>query len=264
VTETRRRKGIPLYYQVMQSLKEDMLSGRLSPEERLPSEADLTEIFQVSRVVVRQALDILENEGLIIRIRGKGTFVARNESDDEAPVLSGYIEDFLRVGGALKVHVLEFKLAKATPEVAGVFKVAEGSDIFHSKRLRLVGNRPFSIVENFLPYHIGRHLPVALLEREPLMTLIETELGVSVEWASQIFSAVSAGQDLAALLEVDPIAPILKMTLTAFTDADEVVNYAHVYYRPDRYNHHGYLRRRRVSDHLTWTAVEGIQGPAES
>jgi len=99
---------------------------------------------------------------------------------------------------------------------------------------------------------------MALLEDEPLMTLIEKHVGVSIEWASQVFQAVSADADLAALLDVDVMAPILKMTLTAYTAESEAVNFANVYYRSDRYNHHGYLRRRRTSDHLTWTAVERI------
>jgi GntR family transcriptional regulator len=203
-------------------------------------------------------LDILEDEGLIVRVRGRGTFVAKDATADEAPVLSGYIEDFLRVGVALRVRVLEFELVKASPDLAAVFKIPEGSDLFHVKRLRLVEERPFSVVENYLPYHVGRLLPMALLEDEPLMTLLERHVGISIEWASQVFSAVSADTELASLLDIDVMAPVLKMTLTAFTAESEAVNYANVYYRPDRYNHHGYLRRRRTSDHLTWTAVERI------
>ncbi len=256
-----RNKGIPLYYQVMRSLKEDILSGRCVPDERLPSEADLMEIFSVSRVVVRQALKILEDEGLIVRVRGKGTFVSKRTAADEVPVLSGYIEDFLRVGGALKVKVLEFGLVKASPYLASVFKVAEASDLFHVKRLRSVESWPFSVVENYLPYEVGRMLPMALLEDEPLMTLVEKHVGISIEWASQVFQAVSADAQLASLLGVDVMAPVLKMTLTAFTEDSEAVNYANVYYRSDRYNHHGYLRRRRTSGHLTWTAVERIHAP---
>ncbi|HLA81205.1 MAG TPA: GntR family transcriptional regulator, partial [Thermoleophilia bacterium] len=87
-----RSKGIPLYYQVMRSLKEDILSGRFGSEDKLPSEAELTQVFKVSRVVVRQALKILEGEGLIVRIKGKGTFVAKDAVADESPILSGYIE----------------------------------------------------------------------------------------------------------------------------------------------------------------------------
>jgi GntR family transcriptional regulator len=222
----------------MRSLKEDILSGRFAPEGRLPSEAELTEIFDVSRVVVRQALQILEDESLITRVKGKGTFVAKDAAADESPVLSGYIEDFLRVGVALEVD--------------------EASDLFHVKRLRLVEGRPFSVVENYLPYKVGICLPMVLMESEPLMTLVEKYAGISIEWASQVFQAVSADADLAALLDIDLMTPVLKMTLTAFTADSDVVNFADVYYRSDRYNHHGYLRRRRTSDHLTWTAVERI------
>jgi DNA-binding GntR family transcriptional regulator len=99
---------------------------------------------------------------------------------------------------------------------------------------------------------------MVLMESEPLMTLVEKYAGISIEWASQVFQAVSADADLAALLDIDLMTPVLKMTLTAFTADSDVVNFADVYYRSDRYNHHGYLRRRRTSDHLTWTAVERI------
>ena len=78
MTRWASSRGIPLYYRVMRSLKEDILAGRFSPEERLPSELELTEIFKVSRVVVRQALQILEDEGLIVRLKGNGTFVAKD------------------------------------------------------------------------------------------------------------------------------------------------------------------------------------------
>jgi GntR family transcriptional regulator len=99
-------------------------------------------------VVVRQALQILEDESLITRVKGKGTFVAKDAAADESPVLSGYIEDFLRVGVALEVKVLQFGMIKATPDLASVLKVDEASDLFHVKRLRLV--------EGHMPAH-GAH-----------------------------------------------------------------------------------------------------------
>ena len=138
-----RSKGIPLYYQVMRSLKEDILAGRFSPEERLPSEVELTEIFKVSRVVVRQSLQILEDEGLIVRLKGKGTFVPKDATAEEVPVLSGYIEDFLRVGLQIKAKVLQFSIVKATPDLASTFHASEGTELFYIKRLRMVEGRPF-------------------------------------------------------------------------------------------------------------------------
>jgi len=65
-----RRSGIPLYYQVMRDLKEQITAGKLGPGQQLPSEAELTQRFGVSRVVVRQALQILDDQDLIVRVKG--------------------------------------------------------------------------------------------------------------------------------------------------------------------------------------------------
>ncbi len=258
MTRWASSRGIPLYYRVMRSLKEDILAGRFSPEERLPSELELTEIFKVSRVVVRQALQILEDEGLIVRLKGNGTFVAKDATAAEVPVLSGYIEDFLRVGLSTKAKVLQFGIAKATPDLATLFHVEEGTKLFYVKRLRLVEGRPFSVIANYLPYDVGIRVPLVRVQDEPLMSLIEEYAGIPVDWASQVFQAISADVELAGLLDIDPMAPILKMNLIAYTAKGQVVNNASVFYRSDRYNHLGYLRRRRTSDTAGWTPVEWI------
>ena len=254
-----RGTGIPLYYQVMRSLKEDIVGGRFPPSEHLPSEMELTEIFEVSRVVVRQALQILEDEGLIVRLKGKGTFVAKGATAQEVPILSGYIEDFLHAGLATKAKVLEFGIVKATADLAMLFHQGEGSDLFYVKRLRLVEGRPFSVIENYLPYDVGLRIPLGAMEDEPLMSLIEEYTGIPIDWASQVFQATSADTELAGLLDIDPLAPVLKMNLTAYTAKGQVVNSASVFYRSDRFNHLGYLRRRRTGGSPDWTPSEEIR-----
>ncbi len=254
-----RKQGIPLYYQVMRVLKDQILAGKLAPGEQLPSEAELTESFRVSRVVVRQALQMLEDEGLIYRVKGKGTFVSADLDKDKTPCLSGYLEDLIRIGLAMEVRVLEFGLRKASAELASLFQVAEGSDVFFIKRLRLVEGRPFSVVHNHVPYDIGKQIPLEALEEEPLMQLIETRAGVAIDWASEVFQAVSAGEEVAKLLEVDLVAPVLKMILTAYSPDGRVVNLAHVFYRSDRYNYRGRLKRRRTEEYIGWVPVEVSQ-----
>ena len=83
---------------MMRDLKEQILSGKLAPGDRMPSEAELTRRFGVSRVVIRQALGILEEEGLVIRVKGKGTFVSDAVVEDAAPRISGSLEDLIHIG----------------------------------------------------------------------------------------------------------------------------------------------------------------------
>jgi GntR family transcriptional regulator len=251
-----RKRGIPLYYQVMRTLKGQILEGELKPGERLPSEADLTLSFRVSRVVVRQALKMLEDEGLIVRVKGRGTFVSPDAGTDKVPCLSGYLEDLIRIGLNMEATVLEFGLRKAGQELAELFEIPSGSDVFFVKRLRMVDHQPFSVIHNFVPYDIGSQIPLRALEDEPLMQLIESRAGVEIDWASEVFQAISADEELSRLLEVDLVAPVLKMTLTAYSDEGRAVNLAHVFYRSDRYNYRGHLKRRRTEEFVGWIPMD--------
>jgi GntR family transcriptional regulator len=226
----------------------------LGPGDRLPSEAEQTRRFGVSRVVIRQALRILEEQELIVRVKGKGTFVSDAVAEDAAPRISGSLEDLIHIGADTTIRVVEFRLVKATADLAEVFAVEEGDDLFHVQRIRLVGGRPLATLVNHLPFSIGASIPLSDLTKEPLIVLIEKRAGVHVEWASQVFQAVAADEEMAQLLEVDLLTPLLKLTLTAYSTDGKVVDLAHVFYRSDRYYHHGYLTRNRKDGPPFWSA----------
>jgi GntR family transcriptional regulator len=76
-----RRSSVPLYYQLQEILHQQIASGRFRVGDALPSEGELCRLFDVSRIVVRQALEVLEDDGEIVRMQGKGTFVAEPKLD---------------------------------------------------------------------------------------------------------------------------------------------------------------------------------------
>jgi GntR family transcriptional regulator len=240
-----RRGGIPLYYQIMRDLKEQIVSGKLAPGDQMPSEAEHTRRFGVSRVVIRQALGMLQEEGLVVRVKGKGTFVSDAVAEDATPRVSGSLEDLIHIGSDTRIEVVEFRLVKATPDLAEVFSIKDGADLFHVQRLRLVDSRPLAVMVNHLPYDIGATIPLSDLTREPLIVLIEKRAGVRIEWASEVFQAVAADEEMARLLGVDILTPLLKLTLTVYSTDGSVADLAHVFYRSDRYFHHGFLTRNR-------------------
>lgn len=252
-----RRNGIPLYYQIMRDLKEQIIAGKLAPGGQLPSEAELTKRFAVSRVVVRQALQILDDQGLIRRVKGKGSFVSEEIADDATPHISGSLEDLIHIGPDTRIRVVEYRLVKPTPDLAELFAVDADSDIFYVQRVRLVGDRPLAVLSNYVPYEVGACLSLSELEREPLILLIETRAGFKIDWASQMFEAVAADEELARLLEVDLLTPLLKLTLTVYTSDARVVDLAEVYYRSDRYKHRGFLARSRETGGTFWDAITG-------
>jgi GntR family transcriptional regulator len=98
-----RTSFVPLYYQLQEVLKERIESGRWQPGDAMPSEPELARGFEVSRVVVRQALAILEDDRQIVRIKGRGTFVAQTKLDARAGGLSRLLLTPRPAGVALKV-----------------------------------------------------------------------------------------------------------------------------------------------------------------
>lgn len=242
---TDRRTGVPLYYRVMRSLREAIASGEVAPGDRLPTEGELVERYGVSRVVVRQALGILEDDGLIFRVRGKGTFVSEDAVRDAAPSLSGYLEDLIRQGLSVKVEVLDFGLRPAAPDVCTSLGLDDGARVLFIKRLRSVEGEPFAVVDSYVPEAVGARLRLEDLQREPLMRLLEMNAQVEIGSATEVFQAAAADEETARLLAVDPLAPVLKMTLTAYSSLGHAVNLEHVFFRSDRYHYRAHFRRRR-------------------
>jgi len=252
-----RGGGVPLYYRVMRALRESIVSGEAAPGERLPTEAALMERFGVSRVVVRQALGILEDDGLIFRVRGKGTYVSLDVEAESSSSHSGYLEDLIRQGLRVEVRVLEFGLSPAPAEVTASLGISTGERVVFAKRLRSVEGEPFAVVESYVPADVGGKLRLGDLEREPLMRLLETKAGVEVTSATEVFQAVAADDETARLLGIDPLAPLLKMTLTAFSKGGRPVNLEYVFFRSDRYHYRAHFRRRRgPGAAVGWVPVE--------
>jgi len=125
------------------------------------------------------------------------------------------------------------------------------------ERLRLVGGRPLALMANHVPYEVGASISLSDLHEMPLILLIEKRAGMPVEWASEVFEAVAADERLASLLEVDVLTPLLKLTLTVYSVDGTVVDLAEVFYRSDRYRHHGFLIRDRSNGARFWDAPEG-------
>lgn len=256
---SERRTGVPLYYRVMRSLRETITSGEVAPGDRLPTEAELMERYGVSRVVVRQALGILSEEGLIFRVRGKGTFVSEEAAQAAAPSLSGYLEDLIRRGLPVAVEVLDFGLRPMPSDVAAALGAEDDARALFVKRLRTVEGEPFAVVDAYVPETVGARLRLEDLRREPLMRLLETAAGVEIGSASEVFQAVAADEVTARLLAVDPLAPVLKMTLTAYSVQGSPVNLEHVYFRSDRYHYRAHFHRRRGGDRgPEWIPVDRL------
>lgn len=166
-----RRSFVPLYYQLQEVLKEQIESGVWQPGDPLPSEPQLARRFGVSRVVVRQALAILEDDRQIVRMRGRGTFVAKPKLDYRAGGLSRLLE--LPRDDEVAVQVLDKRTAAVERSIREALGAPEPEDVLRVTTLLSVRQVPLAISYSFFrerevgwlesAAHVGRNLSPTLV-----------------------------------------------------------------------------------------------------
>jgi GntR family transcriptional regulator len=134
---------VPRYYEIEQVLRARIAA--LSPGDGLPSDTALCAEFGVSRMTARQAVQVLAQEGLVERIRGRGTFVAQPPAHRHAGNLLSFTTEMLRQGRAPSSRLLERRVRPAEPEEAERLKLKAGAQVVVVRRLRLADGEPIVV-----------------------------------------------------------------------------------------------------------------------
>src|SRR5512136_606932 len=228
-------KAIPLYYQIETILRRKILSGELQPLTSIPTEDALAQEFDVSRITIRQALGLLEKDGLVTRQRGKGTFVSEGVKAFESAKLTGSMEDLILIGVQTSTKILDFSWSEAPQSVRERLGLGEESQVLRIEKIRLVDSRPFSYVINYLPQKIGQKIKPEDLTAKPLLMVMEENLGIRPDEADQTIEATIADAHVAPLRDIRMGDPLLKVERTVFDVKNKPVECVFVLYRADKY-----------------------------
>lgn len=226
---------VPAYIQISENLLERIATGDLSPDERLPSERELSKTLKVSRMTLRAALRVLDNKGLLIRRPGDGTYIAQPKIERQAAKLVPFTEG-MRLRGyqtGAKIITLEQRPAKAS--VANQLKIAISAPIYYIQRLRLINQEPVMLEKFIVPAYRFPNLDACDLETRSFYEIAETEYGITVQQAQQSLEAVSATEFEAELLKIVLGAPLMLERRQAFDPDSHPVEYGQDLYRGDRF-----------------------------
>jgi GntR family transcriptional regulator len=188
-----RRSFVPLYYQLQEALKEQIESGLWQPGDPLPSEPELARRFGVSRVVVRQALAILEDDRQIVRIRGRGTFVAQPKIDHRAGGLSRLLA--APRGSEVDLQVLDKRPATVERSIREKLEASDDEAVLRLTTLLSLRGMPLAISYSFFrrsevlwlddAAHVGRNLAAALTLAEHGIALAHSQLSIETSQCGQ-------------------------------------------------------------------------------
>jgi GntR family transcriptional regulator len=247
------RSPMPLYHQLYVILRDRIASGFHPEGSVLPSEMQLTESFSVSRITAKRALDELAAEGLVERVRGRGTTVTGRAAAvvGARPItasIDGLLENLNVIGRKTSVEVIEFGYAPP-PDFARIQLALEpGALAQRAVRVRSLDGVPLSQSITYVPEHIGRAYGVSELATTALIDLLE-RAGVIVGAAEQSITATLADSLTASRLKVSVGAALLLMKRCVKDAGGKPVQYIEILYRPDRFEYRMSLTRDQAAGH---------------
>ncbi len=226
---------LPLYQQLYELLEARIRSGEWKTGDMIPAEIELISRYEVSRITVRKVLDMLVTEGLLIRQRGRGSFVAQAKLEHGTTRIVSFTDDMRQRGLSPGTKIIFKGLVPAPRAIAVVLGVPEGEELARIDRLRLADGVPMCVEESFL---IHRYLPGILkhdLAGNSLREIKQASYGIRWSRAHQTIQAVPAPAGIARLLSIRTGAPLLYFERVTYSQDAVAVEYLKIYYRADRY-----------------------------
>ena len=231
----------PLYHQIKENLTRQIVSGRWLSDHELPSEPDLCAHFGVSRGTLRRALHDLENQGLIVRRQGRGTFVAKPKF--EGSVLGSYRN--YRVGALphdMLSRLLGIERKRASPDVQRLLQLGKREDVYEVRRIQFMEGVPITLSNSFIPTALAPGLHKTDIEHEHFYSLLEQHYGLAFLRAEEFLEPVLADDFVAQHLELAEGAPVFLVERHSFLVDDKPGEFRQAYMRGDRYRYRIDLR----------------------
>jgi GntR family transcriptional regulator len=205
-----RASPVPFYFQLARVLQEEIATGRWTPGTQMPSEPALGEHFGVSRSVIRQALDRLERDGCVRRLKGRGTFVVGLTNDSwRLQSSEGFFqEEVTRLGHRVASKILRAEVGPLPGWATAALELPERSEGVTIERLRFVDGEIALYTVNHAPAELAATV-LGLSADDSLYEQIEQEHGLTVYGGRRVVEAIAAEARLATLLDVPRTTPLV-------------------------------------------------------
>jgi GntR family transcriptional regulator len=225
----------PAHSRISVWLEKLIVTGRLSPGDKLPSEVEIAGALGVSRMTLRQALAAIEAKGLIRRSRGRfgGNFVETPRLEFDHIGLPGFTEQLRRLDLAAGARVIRAATRQPTANVRHALQLKSGAPVHEIIRIRSANNMPVLLEETYLPAARFPRLLTADLTGS-VYTLMAENFDTAVFSADEHIEATSASESSAQLLGVAVGDPLLVVTRTAHDRNGVPVEFSRDFFRSDR------------------------------
>lgn len=226
----------PLYMQLMNTLLKKIDDQEYKEDDKLPSERELCEIYNMSRITVRQALQQLTLEGYIYKLHGKGTFVAPKSYNQVLSQMYSFTEAMKKIGKVPTTKVLSFETLTVGERLASKMNIKEQEEVFKIVRLRLADDEVLMYETSYVP---KRHFPSLSkqdLKERPMYNIFNEDYQIVLTKAVERFTATSLRSLEAGYFNLEEDNPAMLIKRYAYHHHD-VIEYTISVARGDRFNY---------------------------
>lgn len=227
-------KDAPKYSQIIKYYQDLIEKGKLKEEEQMPTETEICQLFNVSRITVRQALDGLAQLGYIYKMQGKGSFVSSKKTGMQLNHLKGFSEEMKNIGLKPSTILVKIDLTQPTDVIAKALEIDVTQQIYIITRVRCADDMRMALEYVHIPFSRFPGLENCDLSKS-LYSLLSEEYGCTSSKAVQSIQAGEASREDARLLQIKAGSPVLRITRTTYNREGIPFEYVTSAYRGDKY-----------------------------
>ncbi|MFA0549817.1 GntR family transcriptional regulator [Vibrio lentus] len=235
---------LPMYRQIADAIREKISSGEYKVGEALPTEAQLREVFSVSRVTVRQALKLLIENDELESVQGSGTYVKENKINYDIYKQSSFQEKWAHLDVVTHSEVLAFEIKPCSLVMSEHLDIKEGELVFYVKRVRFIDSNPITVEETWLPVALFPDLTYQVMQTSKY-DFIENTKGMVIDRSEQELIPILPPEDVAKQLDIDPSQPIIEKRTRGYLANNTVFEYSRNYFTSNDYRFTLVARRQR-------------------
>lgn len=227
--------NLPLYAQLKNTIIKQ-IENELKENDKINSENELMEMYNVSRTTVRRALKELVDEGILYSVQGVGTFVKSVKDTYEFGSYSGFSKRMRDLGFDVNYVLLEEKVIKVNKHIASKLEIAENDDAFYLERVGIRDQLPMNCTSSYIPYYLVKGIESNNFEYASLYGVLENKFGIQITRTVRYIEAIQTDYHLSETLKISEGRPILKFNGYVYgkiNDEEMLVEYFVTYYRTD-------------------------------
>ena len=234
--EIDKNSLVPIYEQVMDYIKKKIEKGEWKKGDKISTEKDLMELFDVSRGTIKKAISLLVEEKVLTQKQGKGTFVIdENISFPLAEGLISFSESMKSQGIDFETELINLEKKKADEKIAEQLKINVGDDYLFIERTRTVHDEVVMFIQNNINIQLAPNIDTADYANESLFNIVEKYSEHKVAYSETSFAAVPSTKTISELLHIEENSPLLYQEQLVHLEDDSIIELGRVWLKSNKF-----------------------------